>query len=117
MEVSLFEHFCFREFFYLCIMLFDVAGRINLTDLASILNVDLTHIKNQIPSLLGLNAGISEVLGQLIDNTYKKRLAEEINVKLEELGQLSIGDLAHTYDLPPDFLKQVSHLTHEPNVS
>ncbi|XP_046571677.1 LOW QUALITY PROTEIN: E3 UFM1-protein ligase 1-like [Haliotis rubra] len=82
-------------------------GRINLVELQQILNVDLNHIQAKVNSIVGQNRKISLVLGQLIDVTYKDRLAEEVNDKLTEQGQVTIAELTKTYDLPADFLTEV----------
>jgi len=39
---------------------------------------------------------------------YIDSLAEEINDKLQENGTVTIPELAKLYDLPGDFIKQVS---------
>lgn len=46
------------------------------------------------------------ILGQLIDSTYITRIAGEINEKLQQQGQINVGELTITYDLPADFLQQ-----------
>jgi hypothetical protein len=38
------------------------------------------------------------------------RLAEEVNDKLQESGQVTISELCKTYDLPGNFLTQVFFL-------
>lgn len=38
---------------------------------------------------------------------YIERLAEEINDKLQEQGQITIAELTKQYDLPADFLSEV----------
>lgn len=40
---------------------------------------------------------------------YLDRLAEELNDKLQEAGLISIAELCKNYDLPGDFLTEVSH--------
>ncbi|XP_071112658.1 E3 UFM1-protein ligase 1-like [Haliotis cracherodii] len=82
-------------------------GRINLVELQQILNVDLNHIQAKVNTIVGHDRKISLVLGQLIDVTYKDRLAEEVNDKLTEQGQVTIAELTKTYDLPADFLTEV----------
>lgn len=42
-------------------------------------------------------------------STYLDRLAEELNDKLQEAGLISIAELCKNYDLPGDFLSEVSH--------
>lgn len=39
--------------------------------------------------------------------SYLDELAEEINDKLQETGQVTISELCKAYDLPGDFLTQV----------
>ncbi|CAG2061653.1 unnamed protein product [Timema podura] len=53
------------------------------------------------------DSGISLVLGQLIDKTYLTFIAQEINERLAQNGQVSVGDLTRQYDLPSDFLQTV----------
>lgn len=82
-------------------------GRINLVELAKVLNVDLSHITQRAAELQKQDPSVSLVLGQLVDKTYTTRLAEEINEKLIQQGQVSISDLTRQYDLPSEFLQQV----------
>lgn len=86
--------------------LYDAGGRISLVDLAKLIRVDLAHINTHLNDVLKGNKDIHCVLGQLIDNTYIMKLAEEINEKLSQQGQINIGDLTIQYDLSPDFLQQ-----------
>lgn len=78
-----------------------------MVELAKTLNVDLSHITQRATDLQRQDPSVSLVLGQLIDKTYTTRLAEEINEKLSQQGQVSISDLTRQYDLPSDFLQQV----------
>lgn len=82
-------------------------GRINITDLAKVLNVDLNHITQRVSELLKQDRTIALVGGQLIDQTYKTHLAEEINEILNQQGQISVGQLTNQYDLPTEFLQEV----------
>ncbi|XP_034018018.1 E3 UFM1-protein ligase 1 isoform X2 [Thalassophryne amazonica] len=79
-------------------------GRINIVDLQQIINVDLIHVESRASEITKSDKGIQFVLGQLIDNTYLDRLAEEVNDKLQEAGLISISELCKSYDLPGDFL-------------
>lgn len=45
----------------------------------------------------------------MLCSTYLDRLAEEVNDKLQEAGLISIAELCKSYDLPGDFLTEVSH--------
>ncbi|XP_049860331.1 E3 UFM1-protein ligase 1 homolog [Schistocerca gregaria] len=82
-------------------------GRINLVDLAKILCVDLSHISARAAEIERTDSGCTVVLGQLIDKTYLNQIAQEINDKLVQEGQVSIGELTRIYDLPADFLQSV----------
>ncbi|XP_034383789.1 E3 UFM1-protein ligase 1 [Cyclopterus lumpus] len=81
-------------------------GRINIVDLQQIINVDWVHVENRASDLAKSDKGMQIVLGQLIDDTYLNRLAEDVNDKLQEAGLISIAELCKTYDLPGDFLSE-----------
>ncbi|KAL1472282.1 hypothetical protein MTO96_039443 [Rhipicephalus appendiculatus] len=84
-------------------------GRINMVDLAHILNVDLTHIEARCAELVRSEHSLQIVLGQLIDRSYLDSLAEDINEKLQQAGHITFGEITKQYDLPPDFLEDVIH--------
>lgn len=79
-------------------------GRVNLADLTQILNVDYSHIEAKVTELLKIDPTLELILGQLISRNYVDRIAEEIDDKLQDTGQISIADLTKHYDLPGDFL-------------
>ncbi|XP_051853385.1 E3 UFM1-protein ligase 1 isoform X3 [Antechinus flavipes] len=81
-------------------------GRVNIVDLQQVINVDLTHIENRISDIIKSEKNVQVVLGQLIDENYLDHLAEEVNDKLQETGQVPISELCKTYDLPGNFLTQ-----------
>ncbi|KAF0876069.1 UFL1 ligase, partial [Crocuta crocuta] len=81
-------------------------GRVNIVDLQQVINVDLTHIESRIGDIVKSEKHVQLVLGQLIDDNYLDRLAEEVNDKLQESGQVTISELCKTYDLPGNFLTQ-----------
>ncbi|XP_004083959.1 E3 UFM1-protein ligase 1 [Oryzias latipes] len=81
-------------------------GRINIVDLQQILNVDWVHVESRAAEIVKSDRGVQLVLGQLIEDTYLDRLAEEVNDKLQEAGLVSIAELCKTYDLPGDFLSE-----------
>uniref|UniRef100_A0A671Q6P7 E3 UFM1-protein ligase 1 n=1 Tax=Sinocyclocheilus anshuiensis TaxID=1608454 RepID=A0A671Q6P7_9TELE len=83
-------------------------GRINVVDLQKIISVDLVHVESRASEIAKSDKGTQLILGQLIDETYLDRLAEEVNDKLQEAGQVNIAELCKTYDLPGDFLTEVS---------
>lgn len=82
-------------------------GRINLVELAKLLNVDLNQISARAAEIERTDSSCSLVLGQLIDKNYINHITEEINEKLQQQGQVTIGDLTRHYDLPSDFLQSV----------
>ncbi|KAH8022414.1 hypothetical protein HPB51_024144 [Rhipicephalus microplus] len=84
-------------------------GRINMVDLAHILNVDLSHIEARCAELVRTEHSLQIVLGQLIDRSYLDSLAEDINEKLQQAGHITFGEITKQYDLPPDFLEDVIH--------
>ncbi|XP_038582929.1 E3 UFM1-protein ligase 1 [Micropterus salmoides] len=81
-------------------------GRINIVDLQQIINVDWVHVESRASDIAKSDRGVQLVLGQLIDDTYLDRLAEEVNDKLQEAGLISISELCKNYDLPGDFLSE-----------
>ncbi|KFO23831.1 E3 UFM1-protein ligase 1 [Fukomys damarensis] len=81
-------------------------GRVNIVDLQQVINVDLTHIENRISDIVKSEKHVHLILGQLIDENYLDQLAEEVNDKLQESGQVTISELCKTYDLPGNFLTQ-----------
>uniref|UniRef100_A0A673B9H6 E3 UFM1-protein ligase 1 n=1 Tax=Sphaeramia orbicularis TaxID=375764 RepID=A0A673B9H6_9TELE len=81
-------------------------GRVNIVDLQQILNVDWVHVESRASDIAKSDKGVQLILGQLIDDTYLDRLAEEVNDKLQEAGLISIAELCKSYDLPGDFLTE-----------
>ncbi|XP_051730668.1 LOW QUALITY PROTEIN: E3 UFM1-protein ligase 1 [Ctenopharyngodon idella] len=81
-------------------------GRINVVDLQKIINVDLVHVEGRANEIAKSDKGTQLILGQLIEETYLDQLAEEVNDKLQEAGQVNIAELCKTYDLPGDFLTE-----------
>lgn len=82
-------------------------GRINLTDLANILNVDLSQITKIASDIEKHDKGVKIILGQLINKSYITKIAEEINDKLNQNGLVSIAELTLHYDLPAEFLQSL----------
>ncbi|XP_053665378.1 E3 UFM1-protein ligase 1 homolog [Anopheles marshallii] len=79
-------------------------GRVNLIELAKVLNVDFAKIEYIAKRLVDREPGLHLLLGQLIDTSYIQRVASEINQKLVQYGEINIGQLTTTYDLPTDFI-------------
>ncbi|XP_051510700.1 E3 UFM1-protein ligase 1-like isoform X1 [Myxocyprinus asiaticus] len=86
--------------------LYTHGGRINVVDLQKIINVDLVHVESRASEIAKSYKGTQLILGQLIDQQYLDRLAEEVNDKLQEAGQVNISELCKIYDLPGDFLTE-----------
>ena len=79
-------------------------GRIELTQLVTILNVDLVHIEARAGDLVRSTASdpsnrISLIQGRLISREYKDKMAEEINEKLSVAGKVTVEELTKQYDL------------------
>lgn len=79
-------------------------GRVNLVELAQILNVDLYHINTIAERISKERNDLYLVLGQLLDENYLQKIAIEINEKLAQDGELSVSDLTIQFDLPSEFL-------------
>lgn len=77
-----------------------------MVELAKLLNVDLSHITARIPEI-EKSSGCTIIMGQLINKTYQRAIAEEINERLQRDGQITTADLTKLYDLPGDFLQSV----------
>ncbi|KAL7872657.1 hypothetical protein SRHO_G00076400 [Serrasalmus rhombeus] len=86
--------------------LYTHGGRINIVELQKIINVDLVHIEKQANDVSKQDRGTRLILGQLLDEKYLDQLAEEVNDKLQEVGQVNIAELCKTYDLPGEFLTE-----------
>ncbi|XP_077864650.1 E3 UFM1-protein ligase 1-like isoform X2 [Saccoglossus kowalevskii] len=82
-------------------------GRINLVELQQIINVDFSHIEAKTNDIVKSDKNLNLILGKLIDSEYLDLIADEINDKLQESGQVSIAELTKHYDLPGDFIIEV----------
>lgn len=80
-------------------------GRANLVEVSKSLNVDLSRIVTLAERIATENPQIHLMLGQLIDEDYITHIAQEINEKLAQRGEISISDLTSQFDLPSDFLQ------------
>ncbi|XP_075146605.1 UFM1 specific ligase 1 [Haematobia irritans] len=81
-------------------------GRVNLVEVSKTLNVDLTRIEEVGKKIALENPSIHFILGQLIDEDYITYIAQEINEKLIQKGEISVNDLTEQFDLPSDFLQK-----------
>ncbi|XP_003700994.2 UFM1 specific ligase 1 [Megachile rotundata] len=82
-------------------------GRINLVDLAQILNVNLSQVSKVASEIEKHSKGLKIILGQLVDKSYMDRIAEEINDKLMQHGCINVTELTIHYDLPAEFLQSL----------
>ncbi|XP_017883962.1 E3 UFM1-protein ligase 1 homolog [Ceratina calcarata] len=82
-------------------------GRINLVELAQILNVSLSQVSKAANDIEKHSKGLKIILGQLIDKTYTNKVAEEINDKLAQHGLINVSELTVHYDLPAEFLQSL----------
>jgi hypothetical protein len=86
--------------------LYVAQGRISLSDLATNLNVDYSHVEYQAQQLAKHDSNVHLVLGQLINSKYLDDVADQLNEKLQVVGTLSISTLAKDYNLPSEFLSE-----------
>ena len=82
------------------------SGRINLTELSSIIDVSLNVIEKTVSDLCSKNPHLHLVLGQLISNDYFDFICEEIHEKLKLSGFLTMTKIAQLYDLPGKVAKE-----------
>lgn len=85
--------------------LYAAGGRIDIAELATILNVNYDQIEAKANYLSRNSSGeINIVLGQLISKEYKDNLAADIDLSLQESGTVAISELAKLNNLPADLL-------------
>ncbi|XP_017797542.1 PREDICTED: E3 UFM1-protein ligase 1 homolog [Habropoda laboriosa] len=82
-------------------------GRINLVDLAQILNVNLSQVSKVANDIEKHSKGLKIILGQLIDKSYTNKIAQEINDKLIQHGCINVAELTIHYNLPAEFLQSL----------
>jgi len=82
-------------------------GRINLTELVPLLNINYQTIEAKAQEIVQSRPDVHQVAGQLIDDDYLNRVSEEINESLQLNGQILVAELTKQYELPSDFLLQV----------
>ena len=83
-------------------------GRINLTELVPLLNINYQTIEAKAQEIVQSRPDVHQVTGQLIDDDYLNRVSEEINESLQLNGQIFVAELTKQYELPSDFLLQVT---------
>lgn len=80
-------------------------GRIALVDIPPLVNVDLVHVQRSADALVAAGAGsISLAQGELITSAYYDALAAEVDELLQEVGMVSLGDLARQFSLGTDLV-------------
>eukprot|EP01135_Chromosphaera_perkinsii_P004931 Nk52_evm36s304 gene=Nk52_evmTU36s304 len=88
--------------------LFVHSGRISLSELSDILNIDITNIEEAVSELVKEDQEISWIQGEIFESYYMDNCAEEINEKLQESGCISLGELCHSFKLPADVLERAA---------
>uniref|UniRef100_UPI00358E001B E3 UFM1-protein ligase 1 n=1 Tax=Myxine glutinosa TaxID=7769 RepID=UPI00358E001B len=79
-------------------------GRLELPELQQLLGVDLSHITTRVTELCRRRSDLQLVAGQLINDAYMDRLADEVWDRLSVAGRVSTSELCRTYSLPRDFI-------------
>lgn len=79
-----------------------------MVDLVDILCVDHSVIEKRAALLAHADSSLCFVLGQLISKDYLDAIAEEINERLQRDGSTTIAELVKSYELPGDFMLEVS---------
>ena len=79
-----------------------------MTELVPILNISYHAIETRAQNISQTNPEIHLVSGQLIDDDHLNRIAEEINENLQQTGQITVVELTKQYELPMEFILQVS---------
>lgn len=86
--------------------LYAAGGRVAISELVGLLNVDYSHIEAKAHQLVRSSSSgeVSLILEQLISRDFKDSLAAEIDLHLQEVGTVAVSELSKTYDLPAEFL-------------
>ncbi|CAH0476581.1 unnamed protein product [Peronospora belbahrii] len=88
-------------------------GRMSLTDLEKIIEVDRTHIEKQVAALCRENRGHKDSYHvvnngeELLTSWYLDSIMEDTNVLLQDSGTTSMGDLAQQYGFSVDYMRDV----------
>uniref|UniRef100_A0A914XKY3 E3 UFM1-protein ligase 1 homolog n=2 Tax=Plectus sambesii TaxID=2011161 RepID=A0A914XKY3_9BILA len=80
-------------------------GRVALSDLAQILNMEYQHIEDRANEIVKSDQGFLLCVGQLIAREYLNNVCTEINDRLKEEGRTTLAQITKAYDLPSDLLK------------
>ncbi|KAF5399881.1 E3 UFM1-protein ligase 1 [Paragonimus heterotremus] len=85
-------------------------GRVSLSEIASNLDIDPLLVEVKISEMIASNAQVKHedrlicIPGEIVNESYVRQVAHEIQDRLEERGQLTIGELATVFCLPTAFL-------------
>ena len=88
--------------------LFVHGGRVALSDISDILNIDIVNIEEVVSELVKDDQDISWIQGEVFESYYMDNCAEEMNEKLQESGHISLGELCHNFKLPADVLQKAA---------
>uniref|UniRef100_A0A1I7S3A1 E3 UFM1-protein ligase 1 homolog n=1 Tax=Bursaphelenchus xylophilus TaxID=6326 RepID=A0A1I7S3A1_BURXY len=77
-------------------------GRVTVTDLVALLNVNLEHVETATSVLINSSHEYILCAGELLARDFINGLCKQLNEKLKETGQLSMLELSKTWDLPTD---------------
>lgn len=76
-------------------------GRTNIRELQAIINIDSGYIASHVNAIAADNPSIHVLAaGEVVTESYLDTIADDVNVELQRRGQMTIGDVATTYQLP-----------------
>ncbi|EGG25389.1 hypothetical protein DFA_03638 [Cavenderia fasciculata] len=79
-------------------------GRVAITDLQSIIGVDMKYIQDTVDIIQKKDRSISIVYGDIVTKYYMDSIMDEINETLQVNGRLHISDLSQRFSLNYDIL-------------
>ncbi|KER31669.1 hypothetical protein T265_02173 [Opisthorchis viverrini] len=88
-------------------------GRVTLMELASNLDVDPLIVEARLSEVIVADAQskcadrLISIPGEVISESYVRQVAHEIQDRLEERGEVTIGELATVFGLPTTFLVNI----------
>ncbi|PRP85355.1 E3 UFM1-protein ligase 1-like [Planoprotostelium fungivorum] len=74
-------------------------GRINVTELVPLLNMDLDPIEKKVEQIVRNNNGLQLLEGEIITQTYLDNIALELNEMLQERGSITMQEAAARFSL------------------
>jgi len=74
-------------------------GRINVTELVPLLNIDLDPIEKKVTQIVNKNGRFQLIGGEIITNSYLDGIALELNEMLQERGTMSMQEAASRFAL------------------